>query len=161
MSSSVSGGAARLMVDRKCFKTARTSGAHAAMYCSKFSGLLRVAATLRCLDGRYLGNMRKSGFDRAPDLIIELACILAGGGDRFADDHPDHAGLLDDPTPYPEVGRVMRQRHHKFSGFSRQQRAAHAVFALFAGYHARSFRKDNDPKPVGQTSFPLLDDLVN
>src|SRR5580704_14470774 len=110
----------------------------------------RPAATLGCAAatlGRHnLRNQRnvcESRLDRSPDLIIELAWILAGGVDGFADDHANGAGLLEDSAPYPEVGSVMRERHHEFAGFSREQRTAHAVFARLAGHDPRSFGKND------------------
>src|SRR5580698_1227682 len=160
MISFASGGAARLMVDRNFLKMARASGGHAAIYWSTLCGLARAAATLRSLDSRDLGNTRKPGFDRSSDLIVELARILAGGRDRFADDHANDSGLLEEPTPDPKVGGVVRQGYHELARFGRQQRSAHAVFARFPRHDAGSFRKNNDPEAVGQALFPLFDDLV-
>src|SRR5580692_675663 len=160
MVSSVSGGAARLMLDRNFLKMARASGGQAAIYWSTLAGLTRAAAMLGRSGRRALRNPRKPRFDRPPDLIIELAWILAGGVDRFADHHTNGSGFLDDAAPDPKVGGVMRQGHHEFARLGGEQRAAHAVFARLPRHDARALGKNDDPQTGGQPLFPLLDDLV-
>src|SRR5450432_2519029 len=117
--------------------------------------------TVRRLSRRRLRDSREAGFDRLPHFLVELTGILALRFDRLADHDPDRARFLQEPAPWPEGARVMRQRHHTFARGDREQRAAHAELAGFTCDHPRAFRKDDDPQAVLEPLLALINHLID
>ena len=69
-------------------------------------------------------------------------------GDDWTDHYLNFAGSLDETATWPELPRIVRNRHNRVAGLFREDRTTNSVAPFFTRSYTCAFWKYHHPTPI-------------